>query len=814
MRTKINLNNDWEFTGEFTKEFYNGEAGAYEKVRLPHTCRELPMHYFDERDYEMISGYRRMIFANPFWKGKRLFLVIEAAGHKSEVYFNGKKLAEHQCGYTEYEVELTGMIKWEKNNLLVIKVDSREELNQPPFGYVIDYLTYGGLYREVRLELRDPVYLGDIYAIGTVQGKIDNKKGYCNLKTHTQIKHLPKNHSMEICQQLYDGDKCLATMKKDYRDMRERVEERMYSDEIYYEMNFSVGQMKLWDVDQPKRYRLETLLMYHGKVIDRVSQMVGFRKSEFRAEGYYLNGRRLKFCGLNRHQSYPYVGYAMPESMQRLDARILKEELGVNAVRTSHYPQSKYFLEECDRLGLLVFTEIPGWQHIGDEAWKRQAMENVQDMIVQYRNHPSIIIWGVRINESADDDEFYTMTNKIAHALDETRPTSGVRYLKKSHLLEDVYAYNDFSYDGTGNGCEPKKKVTSQEDKPYIISEYNGHMYPTKSFDNEKHRQEHALRHAKVLNDIAIQEGVAGSFGWCMSDYNTHSDFGSGDNVCYHGVMDMFRNAKMAAAVYASQSENAPVLEVTSAFDIGENPAGNRGRIFILTNAQKVRMYKNDVLIRTYQAQSEEYPYMLHPPIEVDDFIGNQIEIGEDFEPKQAMLVKEILNYGARFGYQHLPIRLLLKGAWLLLRYRMNFQQAYALYGKYIGDWGKKGSSFKFEAVYENQVVKTVTKGPANSIKLEAVADHVLLKEKTTYDVALVRIKMVDQNGNILPYYNEPVTVRTKGMLQIIGPKTFSLQGGMGGVFLKTQGISSDAEVTISANGAETVKISFRIEAE
>lgn len=100
------------------------------------------------------------------------------------------------------------------------------------------------------------------------------------------------------------------------------------------------------------------------------------------------------------------MGYAAPASMQIFDADILKRELGVNAVRTSHYPQSQDFIRRCDEIGLLVFTEFPGWQHIGDEEWKRQAVQNLKEMIVQYRNHPSIILWGVRINESQDDDVF------------------------------------------------------------------------------------------------------------------------------------------------------------------------------------------------------------------------------------------------------------------------------------------------------------------------------------------------------------------------------------------------------------------------
>ena len=174
-------------------------------------------------------------------------------------------------------------------------------------------------------------------------------------------------------------------------------------------------------------------------MLDKTVTVFGFREAQFRRDGFYLNGRKLKIRGLNRHQCFPYVGYAMPESMQKRDADLLKRELGVNAVRTSHYPQSHYFLDRCDELGLLVFTELPGWQHIGDAAWKEQAVENVRDMVRQYRNHPSVILWGVRINESQDDDGFYAETNRVARSLDPSRQTGGVSANKKSSLLEDVY---------------------------------------------------------------------------------------------------------------------------------------------------------------------------------------------------------------------------------------------------------------------------------------------------------------------------------------------------------------------------------------
>jgi beta-galactosidase len=144
------------------------------------------------------------------------------------------------------------------------------------------------------------------------------------------------------------------------------------------------------------------------------------------------------------------------------DANILKEELCVNAVRTSHYPQSHAFLDACDRLGLLSLQRFPAGS-ISVMKHGRSRLLRIQRNGPQYRNHVSIFLWGVRINESLDDDPFYQKTNEAAHALDPTRPTSGVRYLEKSSLLEDVYAYNDFSHTGNNPGCKLKRRMSLKD---------------------------------------------------------------------------------------------------------------------------------------------------------------------------------------------------------------------------------------------------------------------------------------------------------------------------------------------------------------
>ena len=807
MTHRFYLNDDWLFTEQFEDSLAAPEypENTLQPVRLPHTCKETPFHYFDESLYQMVSGYRRHLLIPKDWQGKQILLTFEGAAHDSTVFCNGKKVGEHHCGYTAFTVDLTDSVLYGQDNLLCVRLDSRENLNVPPFGYVIDYMTYGGIYRDVRLEVKENVSLSDIF----VHTAIDFRLSPVTAQITSEITLTESAENMTIRQ--YYMPKSTAAAQESWRLLCEQTVSTDVSCDKEFSLTATITAPLLWDTEEANLYILKTQLYQDNTILDETETTFGIREAVFKKDGFYLNGRKLRICGLNRHQSFPYVGYAMPKSMQRLDADLLKKELGLNAVRTSHYPQSHYFLERCDELGLLVFTEFPGWQHIGDDSWKAQAVENAEDMIRQYRNHPSIILWGIRINESPDDDAFYEKTNAVAHKLDPSRPTGGVRAMKKSHLLEDVYTYNDFLHDGEMPGCDPKKKVTSDMEKPYLISEYNGHMYPTKAFDNEERRSEHAIRHANVLDAVAGQSDIAGSFGWCMFDYNTHKDFGSGDRICYHGVMDMFRNPKLAANIYACEQEQTPVLEITSSMDIGEHPGCNRGNIYILSNADSVKMYKNDRFIKEYLPEMSPYKHLKHGPILIDDFIGDSLAQNERFRPKHAKEITDAMNLVARGSLNHIPKRLYLTALKLLLIYHIDFAEVTRLYTKYIGDWGGTATIYRFDAIKDGKVVKSVTKEPVREIRLEAEADHTILTEQHSYDVALVRIRAVDDHGNVLPFYQEPVRLITEGDISIIGPDTIALQGGMGGTYVKSTGRSGRGALLLQSKTAGEVRIPFQI---
>lgn len=782
---RIPWNNDWYFTPHYEPALaaLNAPQENLEAVRLPHTVAMLPFNEFSEQAYQMVSGYLRFFTLPESWQGKRVQVTFEGAAHFAKVYLNGALLAQHGCGYTAFTVDLTDRLRWGEANNLTVELDSRETLDVPPFGNVIDYLTYGGLYREVFLEVGGPACINDLCVRAEMDGSV---------------------RCLPACENAAGLTLRLAVCSESGGELA-----RWEGDAEAEEALLKVEQPALWDCEHPNLYHLKAVLLQKGEPVDERTVRFGFRRVEFRADGFYLNGRRVQLRGLDRHQSWPYMGYAVPARAQRLDADILKYELGCNAVRTSHYPQSHHFIDRCDEIGLLVFTEIPGWQHIGGDAWKAQALVNTEEMVLQWRNHPSIFLWGVRINESADDDELYRRTNELAHRLDPTRPTGGVRNFAHSHLFEDVYTYNDFSHHGPNKGCAPRDAITKAKDKGYLISEYNGHMFPTRACDWEGKRLEHALRHARVVSDAAKSEGIAGTFGWCMFDYNTHRDFGSGDRICYHGVMDMFRNPKLAAAVYASQQERTPVLEVSSSMDIGEHPAGAVGTVAVFTNADRVDVYRNDLPAGSF-SPAAEYAGLAHPPVLIDDTVSALLQSQEGMSRRTADMVRDVLLAVASCG-SDLPLSVLAKAAYLMVFRGFTREEGVRLYNTYVAGWGGQVVRWRFDAVKDGRVAASAVRCPGETLALEVKADTDTLADGPCWDMATVRIRAVDEFGAVRTYCSRSLSLRAEGAVELVGPAAVPLCGGMAGCYLRTKGEAGEGRLTIEMEGAEPVTLTFRV---
>ena len=593
------MNRNWRFSA---KRFENDTApgfddSGFERVTIPHTNLRLPWHSFDEKSYQFVSIYRRHFRMPRETEGRYVFVDFEGAMTASAVWLNGQRIGEYRGGYTPFSFELTPHVEWNDKNMLAVELDSRERSDIPPFGHQIDYLTFGGIYREVSLRVVSPVYLENVFARPT--GVLTASPAVavaCYVVSHEASKPL----ALEV--ELRDGDRVLAQEESTLKpqtstEPREQVVTLQ-----------RLGPVRRWELDDPFLYKVVVRLKDGDLILDQDTRRIGFREAQFTEHGFELNGRPLKLRGLDHHQTFPFVGQAMPARIQRRDAEILKKELKCNIVRTSHYPQSKHFLDACDELGLLVFEEIPGWQHIGDSGWQDLTVDNVRRMIRRDWNHPSIILWGVRVNESRDDHDLYTRTNELAHSLDPSRPTGGVRYFQESEFLEDVFTMNDFGF--------PLKPPNHPR---YLNTEFVGHTYPTKPYDPVERLAEHIRRHARVHNQLASNPAYAGGLGWCAFDYNTHADFGSGDRICYHGVSDIFRLPKPAGEFYRSQCDPAEeiVLEPSFQWSAMDDWSSALEKAVVCSNCDHLKFYVEGSLIAEANPDRDNFGHLPHPPFQV-----------------------------------------------------------------------------------------------------------------------------------------------------------------------------------------------------
>ena len=727
--TKLDFNDTWLFEGRDT-------------VRLPHTAVELPFSYFDEKAYQRTFTYEKTFDANPDWAGQEVSVLFDGAMANAHVTLNGALLTRHKDGYTPFEARLTGLLK-PIGNHLVVEIDGSENPEIPPFGGAIDYLTYAGIYREVWLKLSAPVSIG--------LTKVETPDVLDSLKSVSIAVTLNNPQNLALSGSL------TATLRDQTGQAVDSVSVPVTGQTATLGLTNLAG-ITLWDTTTPALYTIDLALQTpHGT--DTTSTRFGFRSVAFTPEGFRLNGQPFKIRGLNRHQSFPYAGYALGRAAQERDAEILKHDLRVNLVRTSHYPQSTHFLNRCDELGLLVFEEIPGWQHIGGAAWKQESVENVRRMIRRDWNHPSIVIWGVRINESRDDHDFYVQTNAAAHALDTTRPTGGVRYITDSELLEDVYTMNDFILGNEEHGgnrprtpLRPQQEVTGlKHNVPYMITEFGGHMYPTKSHDQEQRQAEHVLRHLEVMNAMYGDPSISGSIGWCAFDYNTHKDFGSGDRICHHGVMDMFREPKFAAHAYASQSDPSDgiVLKPVTFWARGERNIGGVLPLIILTNCDEVELRYGNHAPKRVQPDRDRFAHLPHAPVIVDH---------RHFTPDE------------------------------------------------LGLWGMTWEHAEVTGLIDGKTVavaRFVSDPIATTLQVQPDAETL-----DRHDAVRVMVRALDQIGNKLPFFPEPVSITVSGAGRRIGPGLVPLRAGSTGFWVQATGVGT-IDVTVSSDrlGTKTLQL-------
>ena len=713
-RIMLPINRNWRFSPTVSDAAHacDFDDSGFARVTVPHTNLREPWHNFDEKSYEFVSVYRRHFRLPASARGQRVFVDFEGVMAASTVWLNGLRLGEYKGGFTPFSFELTPHIDFDHENILAVEVDSSERPDIPPFGYEVDYLTFGGIYREVSLRIVSPTFLENIFAqpkdVQTDHPSLDVQ---CWLQS--ERKSPESGWSVEAA--LYDGERQIAKATQELSSG-----EDTWNQPLTVNLN-NLGAIDLWNLRLPKLYRVEVRLLHGTQLLDNDSRRIGFREARFTPLGFSLNGQIVKLRGLDRHQTFPWVGQAMPARVQRRDAVILRKNLKCNIVRTSHYPQSRHFLDACDEIGLLVLEEIPGWQHIGDQSWQDIAVDNVSRMIRRDWNHPSIILWGVRINESRDNHDFYIRTNAMAHQLDPTRQTGGIRNRYDSELLEDVFTMNDFGW-----------PLKTPNHPSYLNTEFVGHTYPTKTIDNIERLREHTVRHARVHDQLASNPQYAGGIGWCAFDYNTHSNFGSGDRICYHGVTDIFREPKPAAGFYRSQCDPSEEIVLVPAFHWapGDESVGFTNAL-VSSNCDHLKFYIASKLVAEADPDRKQFPHLKYPLFTAD--------LSHRFNP-----------------WGDLRIDGFIQGKQVVSR-----------------SFSSNGIDQKFVLLPDDTTL---------------AADGA--------DTTRVVLRVTDEFDAIRPFASDAIRFELTGPAQLIGDNPFSLIGGTGAVWIRAGEIPGKARLT------------------
>jgi beta-galactosidase len=644
------LDQDWLFGGKFADgtDQPGFKDATFSRVTLPHCVTKLSWQKWEPAAWQDVWIYRRHFRVPADFRHRRVFLDFTRVMTSATPVLNGHSLSKHLGGYLPFSYEVTDLLTG-GDNVLAVKVDSTWQ-NVPPDGKPkgasgVDYLEPGGIPGSVSLRVTPQIFISDVFAKPV---KVLDPDRSVQLTGSLDAALLPEK-PVSIRAVLLNADKTIATASTTL------TIDRPAKTDFNLALT-NLGDIKLWEPDHPHLYTIVTTLFVDGQPVHDYRTRIGFREARFTADGFFLNGRRLRLFGLNRHEVYPYAGFAMPDRVMRRDAEILKHEYNCNIVRCSHYPQSEAFLDACDELGLMVWEETPGWGYLGDDAWKELVVRNVTDMVLRDRNHASIIIWGVRVNESADDVPLYQRTTAIAKSLDGTRACSGsLTSSPRKNWHEDVFALDDYhsAKDGSVGIKAPLPGV------PYMLAEtVGGFSYGKKGFNNRyRHAGEldiqmkQAVYHAQAHDRAAAYERFCGVIGWCAFDYS--SLLNCFQAVKCVGVADVFRIPKLGASFYQAQvsPKIRPVIQPSFYWDFGPNsPRGPGKHAAIFSNCDRLEIFVAGKPHATIKPDREHYPHVKYAPsfcdldvdgkdkpeLRIDGYVDGQLVLTKSFSSDAA----------------------------------------------------------------------------------------------------------------------------------------------------------------------------------
>ncbi|TCC91670.1 DUF4982 domain-containing protein [Pedobacter frigiditerrae] len=579
-RSVINLNANWSFQ--------KGNSSSVSMVNIPHTWNA-----FDTMDdvpgyYRGIGIYKKKLVLKPEWKAKKLFLYFEGANQETEVYLNGKKIGSHIGGYTAFRFPLENL-KFNGTDEVSVKVDNSYNENIAPL--TADFTFFGGIYRSVSLEVKEPIHFEDNqYASKGIYIHANQvTKASAEVIVNGNLINSFANTELTILSTLTDAaGKKINEVKFSTTANASKV--------VAFQLpKIQVSNPILWSPENPYLYQATTqLLDKTGKVLDEVKTPVGLRFFSFDVEkGFFLNGLPYKLIGASRHQDFAGLGSAVSKSLQVKDVELLKD-MGGNFLRIAHYPQDQSVLDACDSLGILASVEIPIVNEITEtEAFYNNCKTMQLEMIKQNYNHPSIIIWAymnevlLRMKFSNEPErklKYLSNIEKLAQSLEDlTRKTDPTRYtmmsnhgdvngyikagLVKIPMLVGWNLYQGW-YGGKSEDFGPSLDKIHQQvpDKPLLVTEFGAdvdpriHAFTPLKFD--KSLEYGMLYHQIYIKDILKRPFVVGAAVWNLADFGSETREETMPHVNNKGLMTLDRKPKNTFYLYKAYLNTKPFLKI------------------------------------------------------------------------------------------------------------------------------------------------------------------------------------------------------------------------------------------------------------
>lgn len=621
----VSFNDGWMFIRQDSANFDkilpgNIPNNKWEDVTLPHSAVIEPL-VISESQWTGICWYRKLYRADRRQRHMNTGLLFDGAMHDAIIYLNGAEIARHTGGYLPFYVSLTDDLEYSRENEILVRLDNRENPSIPPGKPLdeLDFLWYSGLYRNVSLYVTDKLHITTspgahtLLGGGIITGARDISREAATLTASVHVSNddrIPRSFHMRNT--LLDAAGLdVASSRSERIELEPGQSQRLMTKII-------VMQPSLWSPDKPFLYTLVTELRSDNGVIDRRETRTGIRSVRITPDkGLVLNGEPVQVTGTNRHQEYPYIGYALSDEASYRDAfKII--EAGFNLVRCSHYPPSPAFLDACDELGLMVIDAIPGWQFIGDSLFQEASVTNTRQMCRRDRNHPSVIMWEASLNETVMP---YSFLSRLHETVKEELPYGNNYTCSWMDTICDVFI------PARQHAAAPDYWKSYGMRKPVFISEYGDWEYYAQNAgfsQTEFSDLEPAERNSRQLRGAGerrmlqqaynFQEAhndnlygpCFGDANWLMYDYNR----GYAPDIEASGIMDIFRLPKFAYWFYRSQTEVGPVCHIAS-YNLPSS--GNTVRVY--SNADTVRLFRNDTLIAAQGPDRDLTAVNLrHPP--------------------------------------------------------------------------------------------------------------------------------------------------------------------------------------------------------